>query len=85
MVESSQRPERPRVAALGRLEARGGAHTREVDDAYLGGAARLVVHEQRRGTQRYSEAIEATSRNKWYSEELFARFSVREVRGEISS
>ena len=33
----------------------------------------------------HSEAIEATSRNKWYSEELFARFSVREVRGEISS
>lgn len=33
----------------------------------------------------HAEAIEATARNKWYSEELFARFSVREVRGEISS
>jgi hypothetical protein len=33
----------------------------------------------------HQEVIEATSRNKWYREELFARFSVREVRGEISN
>ncbi|CAB4865373.1 unannotated protein [freshwater metagenome] len=33
----------------------------------------------------HQEVIAATARNKWYREELFARFSVREVRGEISS
>ncbi len=33
----------------------------------------------------HQEVIAATSRNKWYREELFARFSVREVRGEISN
>ena len=33
----------------------------------------------------HQEVIAATSRNKWYREELFARFSVREMRGEISN
>lgn len=33
----------------------------------------------------HQNVIEATARNKWYREELFARFSVRELRGEISS
>jgi len=33
----------------------------------------------------HQEVIAATSRNNWYREELFARFSVRELRGEISS
>jgi hypothetical protein len=33
----------------------------------------------------HREVIEATERNKWYREELFARFSVREVRGQISN
>ncbi|MCX6428997.1 MAG: spheroidene monooxygenase [Actinobacteria bacterium] len=31
----------------------------------------------------HREAIEATARNNWYSEELFARFAVRDVRGSL--
>ena len=30
-------------------------------------------------------AIDATAKYKWYSEELFARFAVREIRGSINS
>ena len=31
----------------------------------------------------HKQAIKATARHGWYSEELFARFAVREVRGEL--
>ena len=32
----------------------------------------------------HQEAIAATERHAWYAEELFARFSVREIRGSLS-
>ena len=32
----------------------------------------------------HQEAIAATERHRWYAEELFARFAVREIRGEFS-
>ena len=33
----------------------------------------------------HQEAIAATERHAWYAEELFARFSVREIRGSLSN
>ncbi len=35
--------------------------------------------------QAHNDAIAATKKYKWYSEELFSRFAVREIRGSINS